>query len=80
MALSEPDKAVARVYLELAGVAEKLATFGEDPLSKAGAEAGPRKPRWHSRVLSWIAGRFGAQFILPTVATSEYQNGNGYLQ
>ena len=80
MALSEPDKAVARVYLELAGVEEKHAAFWEDQLSKAGVEAGPRKPSWRSRVLSWIAGRFGAQLILPTVATSEYQNRNGYLQ
>jgi hypothetical protein len=79
MAMSEPDEAVARVYRELGAVEEKHATFWEDQLRKAGIEVGPRKPSWRSRVLSWIARRFGAQLILATVATNEYKNRNEYL-
>jgi len=79
MAMSEPDEAVARVYRELAAIEEKHAVFWEDQLRKAGIEVGQRKPSWRSCVLSWIARRFGAQLILPTVATSEYKNRNDYL-
>lgn len=79
MAVKEPDEAVARVYRELGAVEEKHAAFWEDQLRKAGIEVGPRKPSWRSRVLSWIAQHFGAQVILPTIATSEYKNRNDYL-
>jgi VIT1/CCC1 family predicted Fe2+/Mn2+ transporter len=79
MAMSEPDEAVARVYRELAAVEEKHAAFWEDQLRKNGIEVGPRKPSRRSRVLSWIAQRFGAQLILATVSTNEYKNRNDYL-
>jgi VIT1/CCC1 family predicted Fe2+/Mn2+ transporter len=79
MAVGEPDEAVARVYSALAAMEDKHADFWEDQLRTAGVEPGPRRPSWRSRLLAWIARRFGAQLILPTVATREYKSRNDYL-
>jgi VIT1/CCC1 family predicted Fe2+/Mn2+ transporter len=79
MAAAEPDEGVARVYRELAAMEEKHAAFWEERLKGANAPVPPRKPSWRARVLSWAARRFGAEIILPTVATREYQDRNVYL-
>jgi VIT1/CCC1 family predicted Fe2+/Mn2+ transporter len=79
MADGEHDPAVARVYGELAAMEEKHAAFWEDQLRRAGEEPGVRRPSWRARVLAWTARRFGAQLILPTVATREHADRNGYI-
>ena len=79
MAQGERDEAVARVYRELAAMEEKHARFWQERLKEAGQEPPPLRPSWRARVLSWTARRFGAQMILPTVATREYADRNGYL-
>jgi len=79
MAAAEPDAGVARVYRDLAAMEEKHAAFWEERLKRANAKVPPRVPSWRARVLSWVARRFGAQVVLPTVATREYQDRNLYL-
>ena len=79
MADGEPDPAVAGVYRELAAMEEKHAAFWAAELEKRGAAAGPPHPSWRARVLAWVARRFGARLILPTVATREYADRNTYL-
>ena len=79
MADGEPDDAVARVYRALAAMEDKHAGFWEAQLRTAGVEPGPRRPSWRARLLAGIARRFGAQLILPTVATREYTSRNDYL-
>ncbi len=78
MAASEPDEAVARVYRELAEIEEKHAAFWEGQLRALGIEPGPARPSWRTRVLSWVARRFGARLILPTVASREAAGRNDY--
>jgi vacuolar iron transporter family protein len=78
MAAAEPDEAVSRVYRELAQVEEKHAAFWEGQLRALGVEPGPARPSWRARVLGWIARRFGARLILPTVASREAAGRNDY--
>ena len=67
----EAQPQLAEVYRRLATVEERHARFWEQRLQAAGQTLPSRRPRWRSRVLSWLARRFGPQFVLPTVATLE---------
>ncbi|HWU87674.1 MAG TPA: VIT1/CCC1 transporter family protein, partial [Kofleriaceae bacterium] len=78
MAAAEPDEAVARVYRELADVEERHAAFWEAQLRARGVDPGPARPSWRARVLGWVARRFGARAILPTVASREAAGRNDY--
>ena len=78
MAAAEPDEAVARVYRELAEIEEKHAAFWEAQLRARGVDPGPARPSWRARVLGWVARRFGARMILPTVASREAAGRNDY--
>src|SRR5262249_29604923 len=70
---------LARVYTSLAEIEEKHMLFWEKRLTDLGQTPGPRKPSWRTRVLIWSARRFGAQAVLPTVASQEYSSRNDYL-
>jgi VIT1/CCC1 family predicted Fe2+/Mn2+ transporter len=75
---AEQDAEVARVYRELAEVEDRHVAFWEAQLSALGVEPGPRVPSWRARVLRWVARRFGARMILPTVTTREVAGRNDY--
>jgi VIT1/CCC1 family predicted Fe2+/Mn2+ transporter len=62
---------LADVYRRLAVVEERHAQFWEQQLSAAGQEVPPRRPSWRARTLRWVAKRFGAGLVLPTLATIE---------
>lgn len=80
MADAESRPTVADVYRKLAGIEEKHIAFWEKRLSDAKVSFGPRAPSTRARVLMWLAKRFGAQLILPTVASQEYTGRNAYLK
>jgi vacuolar iron transporter family protein len=67
----ETQSQLAEVYRRLAMVEERHARFWEQRLQAASQPVPPRRPRWRSRALSWLARHFGPQFVLPTVATLE---------
>ncbi|HAW11819.1 MAG TPA: rubrerythrin family protein, partial [Chloroflexi bacterium] len=71
MAKAESDARLASVYLRLAEVEERHLGFWEDQLRSLGRDPGPRRPSWRARAMSLLAARFGAQLVLPTVATLE---------
>jgi len=79
MVEAEPRKEIADVYRRLAAIEEKHAAFWEERLRGAGVEPGRRGPTFRARALGWIARRFGANVILPTVAAGEYADRNAYL-
>jgi VIT1/CCC1 family predicted Fe2+/Mn2+ transporter len=79
MSQAERRREVADVYARLGAVEEKHAAFWEERLRAAGREPGPRRPSWRARTLAWIARRFGANLVLPTVASTEYADRNAYL-
>lgn len=78
MADAEPDEAAARVYRELADIEHKHAMFWEAQLRALGVDPGPAHPSRRARVLGWLARRFGARLILPTVASREVAGRHDY--
>jgi VIT1/CCC1 family predicted Fe2+/Mn2+ transporter len=78
MADGERDERTAGIYRELAAMEEKHASFWEDRLRKANAQVPVRAPSWRARVLCFVAQRFGAGAVLPTVATREYRDRDAY--
>ncbi len=79
MADAEPATNVADVYRRLAAVEEKHAAFWEKRLAEGGHQLGPRRPSIRARTLAWIARRFGAAMVLPTIAAGEYAQRNAYV-
>src|ERR1700680_2135649 len=79
MAANEPDPKIAKVYSNLAKMEETHIAFWEERLRSAGAQIGKRRPSWRSRVLAWIARRFGPETILSTIAAKEAADRNVYV-
>ncbi len=78
MAGAEKDERLASVYSRLASIEERHLAFWEDQLREIGAEPGPRRPSWRARLMSRLARTFGPKVVLPTVATFEQVDQNGY--
>jgi vacuolar iron transporter family protein len=78
MAGAERSEQLASVYTRLAQVEERHLAFWEDRLRGIGVDAGPRAPSWRARTMAWLATRFGARLVLPTVATLEHVDEAGY--
>src|SRR5881397_598450 len=79
MATREPNPRLAKVYANLAAMEEAHIAFWEDRLRKAGEAVPPRRPTWRSRVLGWIARRFGPELVLATIAAKEEVDQNVYV-
>jgi VIT1/CCC1 family predicted Fe2+/Mn2+ transporter len=80
MAAGERDPKIAKVYSNLARMEEAHIAFWEDRLRAVGAQVGKRRPSWRSRVLTWIAGRFGPDAVLSTIAAKEAADRNVYVR
>jgi VIT1/CCC1 family predicted Fe2+/Mn2+ transporter len=78
MAAAETDPHLATVYRRLGDVEERHAAVWEAQLAKAGVTLGARKPSVRTRVLLLLARRFGARFLLPTMANMEQVNKHVY--
>src|ERR1019366_2594016 len=78
MAKAESDARLASVYIRLAEVEERHLGFWEDQLRALGRGPGPRRSWWRSRAMRLLAHRFGAQLVLPTVATLERVDQENY--
>lgn len=74
----ESDPNVAAVYRRLASVEEAHAQFWRNRLRAIGQRAPQREPGLRVRLLEWLARRFGAAFVLPTVNTLEHFDSNSY--
>src|ERR687890_761121 len=74
----EPDERLAGVYRRLAETEEKHLLFWEQKIRDAGQTVPERRVGWRTRVLGWLARRFGPQFVLPTVAAQEQVDSGGY--
>lgn len=71
MAAAERQPELAEVYRRLAATEERHARFWEEQLRAAGEEPEPARPSGRARVLAWLARRFGAPAVLPTIASLE---------
>lgn len=80
LADAEPDPRLKDVYGRLAAVEEGHAEFWRKQLDRIGAHAQRLGLGWRTRALSWLARRFGPQFVLPTVNTLEQRDVGQYDQ
>ncbi len=78
LAEKESQGQLAEVYRRLAETEEKHAAFWEETLKSAGQPLPPHRPTWRARTLGWLAQRFGAQFVLPTLANLEAAGSGSY--
>jgi vacuolar iron transporter family protein len=78
LAEAEPDAHLREVYRRLAVVEEAHAEFWRKQLARAGTRAGPLQLSWRTRVLAWLARRFGPQFVLPTLSSLEQRDSRQY--
>src|SRR5215831_876811 len=74
LAEAEPDPRLKDVYGRLAAVEEGHAEFWRKQLDRIGAHAQRLGLGWRTRTLSWLARRFGPQFVLPTINTLEQRD------
>jgi VIT1/CCC1 family predicted Fe2+/Mn2+ transporter len=75
---SEKNPDLARVYARLAAVEEAHAEFWQGRLAAIGRRAPSLRPGFRTRALIWLARRFGAAFVLPTVSALEWRDSGSY--
>jgi len=74
----EPVEKLAEVYRRLAEAEEVHITFWEGKLRDAGVRPPRRRPTFRSRLIVWLARRFGTQSVIPTLAMKEQAGRHGY--
>src|SRR5215211_1167716 len=74
----ESDERLSRVYRRLAETEEKHLRFWEERLREAGEVVPERRVAWQTRVLGWLAKRFGPQFVLLTIDAQEQADSGNY--
>jgi VIT1/CCC1 family predicted Fe2+/Mn2+ transporter len=74
----EPKAELSEVYRRMAEAEERHALLWEEKLQAAGHPVPERKQSWRSRTLSFLARRFGARFLLPTVQGAEKRDTGRY--
>ena len=74
----ERNPQLAQVYRRLASVEEAHAEFWKKRLAKIGGTLPQLRPRFRTRGLAWLARRFGAAFVLPTINTLEHVDSGEY--
>lgn len=78
LAKIEKQPQLAEVYRRMAASEEKHAAFWEKQLKGAGVKIPQRRPSWRARTLIFLARRFSAHFILPTLTAGEKATSNDY--
>src|SRR5207253_1736847 len=71
MADLEEQPQRAEIYRRLAAAEENHAQFWRKHLADAGMYADTPPPGWRTRLLIWLARRFGPDLVLPTLHTLE---------
>jgi len=78
LAAAEPNRQLAQVYDKLAAVEEAHAEFWAGQLKKHGLRVPALRPGLRSRLLGWLARRFGPGIVLPTINTFEQIDSGQY--
>lgn len=74
----EQDPHIASIYRRLAAVEESHAEFWRKKLKKLGEKLPPPSAGIRSRLLAWLARRFGPNFVLPVINTLEHLDSGSY--
>jgi len=78
LAEAEANPQLQQVYKRLAQVEEAHAEFWKKRLSSLGASTKGRGPGWKSRMLAFLARRFGPEMVLPMLNQLERQGSATY--
>jgi VIT1/CCC1 family predicted Fe2+/Mn2+ transporter len=78
LAQVEKDPSIAEVYRRMASVERKHAAAWEKRLREAGVAVPSFSPAFRTRVLVWLAHRFGTGVVLPTIAGLERRGTSKY--
>lgn len=78
LANAEKDERLAEVYRRLASVEHRHADRWRRRLEEGGETLPPFRPSWRTRTLGWLAVRFGAPSVLPSVQSLERSGMNSY--
>ena len=78
LAETEKDAHIAEVYRRIAAVEQRHADAWVARLEKSGVQVPAYLPSWRTRLLSWLARRFGPGIVLPTIVGSEKADTHGY--
>jgi VIT1/CCC1 family predicted Fe2+/Mn2+ transporter len=78
LAETEKQPQMAEVYRKLAASEDKHAAAWEKKLEKLKVSLPPRRPTWRAATMIWLARRFGAQFVLPTITGNEKADSRSY--
>ncbi len=74
----EDDPRLAEVYRRLAATETKHADEWQRRITAAGGTVPAFRPDWRTRTLIWLAGKFGPDLVIPTLADTERQASSGY--
>jgi VIT1/CCC1 family predicted Fe2+/Mn2+ transporter len=78
LAEAEPEPNLAAVYRKLASVESAHAQFWRDHLGRRGVRGLAITPSFRARAMAWLARRFGASFILPSIEAAEARDVDAY--
>jgi VIT1/CCC1 family predicted Fe2+/Mn2+ transporter len=67
----ETNETLSGVYRRLGETEDRHAALWEEQLRQAGAEVPPREPETRTRILAWLAHRFGTAVITQVMASTE---------
>lgn len=74
----QKDSRLAEVYTRMAKVEIKHAEKWERLLGEAGVELKPFKPEWRTRILIWLAQKFGPDLIMSSLQARESSGVSAY--
>ncbi len=78
LASVEPNPELAKVYRRLATIEDSHADFWRRRLARSGSPVPKIRPGWRTRLLAWIARRFGPNVVLGTVNAQERADVGSY--
>lgn len=78
LAAAEEDEALASVYRRLADAEDRHAAFWAERIRAAGGAVPAARVGWRSRLLGWLAARFGPGFVVPTIDAMEQADAGSY--
>jgi VIT1/CCC1 family predicted Fe2+/Mn2+ transporter len=74
----EADARIAEVYGRLAATERRHAEHWQQKLRAAGVDVGAHRTGWRTRVLMWLARRFGPSLVVPVIASQEQADAGRY--
>ncbi|NTV37074.1 MAG: rubrerythrin family protein [Anaerolineaceae bacterium] len=78
LAENEKDPRLAEIYRRMAAVEVKHADHWISMLKEAGQPISEFKPSSHTKLLSWLGKRFGANMVIPSIQAMEQDGTSGY--